>query len=523
MYRKSVALLLILVSTLGPGRAGFAQGQQKPKLGRQNPDHETQNKQDESKALKITGGETALTIYNGNFAVVKQTLPLELALGVNHITFNDATAHIEPDSVVLRDPSGHRTLQILEQNYRNDPVSQGLLLSLYEGKTIDFQIPRVNQEGKNEPEIIQGKIIRSGYAPNSPNGYSEPIIEVNGKLQFSLPGQPIFPALGNDTILKPTLEWLLQSDKPGASDAELSYVTGGLTWHADYNIVAPPKGDTIDLVGWITMSNDSGKEFDNARIKLMAGDVNKVQPQEDYRHAYQEADMAAAKSAAPPVVEKAFDEFHLYTLQRPTTLRDRETKQVEFVAASQVKSQRLYVYNGAAINPNYAYYDPEQIRNDASYGTQSNPKVWVMQEFKNSKENNLGMPLPKGRLRFYRRDDDGQLEFTGENMIDHTPSDETVRVYTGNAFDIVGERRRTDYKVDSDHNWMDEAFEIKLRNHKKEAVEVRVVEKLYRWSNWKITQPSHDFNKLDAQTIEFRVQIPPDGERVVTYGVHYWW
>src|SRR5581483_11584279 len=310
-------------------------------------------------------------------------------------------------------------------------------------------------------------------------------------------------------------------DKPGTANAELSYVTGGLTWHADYNIVAPPKGDTIDLVGWITMSNDSGKQFDNAHIKLMAGDVNKIQPEEqNYRHAYDALEMAKT-AAAPVVVEKAFDEFHLYTLEHPTTLRDRETKQVQFVAATSVKSQRLYVYNGAAI-PNYGW-GPEQIRNDASYGTQSNPKVWVMQEFKNSKENNLGMPLPKGRLRFYRRDDDGQLEFTGENTIDHTPSDETVRVYTGNSFDIVGERRRTDYKLDSGHDWMDEAFEIKLRNHKKEAGEVRVVEKLYRWSNWKITQQSLDYNKLDAQTIEFRVQIPPDGERVVTYTAHYWW
>jgi hypothetical protein len=506
MVRKSMALLLILISTLGPGKRSFAQEQE------QGGTEKSQEKPDSVRKARSTSGETALTIYNGNFAVVRQDVPLELTFGINHITFNDATAHIEPDSVVLRDPSGRRTLQILEQNYRNDPLSQGLLLSLYEGKTIDFQV--------DQKQVVQGKIIRSGYAPN---GSTEPIIEVNGKLQFTLPGQPIFPALGNDTILKPTLDWLLQTDKPGAANAELSYVTGGLTWHADYNIVAPPKGDTIDLIGWITMSNDSGKQFDNARIKLMAGDVNKVQPVErDYLRAYDSMEMAKS-AAAPVVVEKAFDEFHLYTLEHPTTLRDRETKQVQFVAATQVKSQRLYVYNGAAINPNYGYYNPEQIRNDASYGTQSNPKVWVMQEFKNSKENNLGMPLPKGRLRFYRRDDDGQLEFTGENTIDHTPSDETVRVYTGNAFDIVGERRRTDYKLDSDHDWMDEAFEIKLRNHKKEAVEVRVVEKLYRWSNWKITQQSSDYNKIDAQTIEFRVQVPPDGERVVTYTAHYWW
>ena len=513
MYRTGMALLLIFVSSLAVPNAGsggktLAQGGDK-----QEQNREDQAGQDQARNVKRAAGETALTIYNGNFAVVRQNVPLDLNSGVNHVTFNDATAHIEPDSVVLRDPSGQHRLQILEQNYRNDPLSQGLLLSLYEGKTIDFQV--------DQKQIVQGKIIRSGYAPNSPNGASEPIIEVNGKLQFSLPGQPIFPALGTDTILKPTLDWLLQADKTGSTNTELSYVTGGLTWHADYNIVAPPKGDTIDLVGWITMNNESGKQFDNARIKLMAGDANKIQPQEEYERAYRVADMA--KSVAAPVVEKAFDEFHLYTLERPTSLRDRETKQVEFVAANHVKSQRLYVYNGAAIGPNYGYYNMEQIRNDASYGTQSNPKVWVMQEFKNSKENNLGMPLPKGRLRFYRRDDDGQLEFTGENTIDHTPSDETVRVYTGNAFDIVGERRRTDYKVDSSHDWMDESFEIKLRNHKKEAVEVRVVEKLYRWTNWKLTQQSHEYNKLDAQTIEFRVQIPPDGERVVTYTAHYWW
>src|SRR5215471_9733168 len=168
MYRKSVALLLILISALGQGRVTLAQGQQKPNEQKHNSGRESQNREDEGQPSKVKGGETALTIYNGNFAVVKQTVPLELTSGINHITFNDATAHIEPDSVVLRDPNGRRTLQILEQNYRNDPVSQGLLLSLYEGKTIDFQVPRVNQEGRSEPEIIPGKIIRSGYTPNSP-------------------------------------------------------------------------------------------------------------------------------------------------------------------------------------------------------------------------------------------------------------------------------------------------------------------------------------------------------------------
>jgi hypothetical protein len=228
-------------------------------------------------------------------------------------------------------------------------------------------------------------------------------------------------------------------------------------------------------------------------------------------------------SVGPPVTEKAFDEYHLYTLERPTTLHDGETKQVEFVRATGVKSKTIYVYDGWKIEPNYQNWSMESIRNQEAFGTQSNPKVWVMQEFKNSSENHLGMPLPKGRVRFYRRDDDGQLEFTGENEIDHTPKDEMIRIYTGNAFDLTGERRRTDYKSNFNARWVDETFEIKVRNHKTTPVEVRIVEHLYRWSNWDISKNSDSFNKVDSQTVAFNVQLPPDSEKVVTYQVHYSW
>ena len=231
---------------------------------------------------------------------------------------------------------------------------------------------------------------------------------------------------------------------------------------------------------------------------------------------------AADEAMAPVVQEKSFDEFHLYTLQRPTTLHDQETKQVELVRTTGLHAQRLYIYDGAQV-AQYAYYNPEQIRQDASYGTQSNPKVWVMQEFNNSEANHLGIPLPKGRLRFYRRDTDGHLEFVGENSIDHTPKDETVRVYTGNAFDVVGERKRTNYHVESNQHWSEESFEIRVRNHKKEPVDVRVVEHLYRWNNWKLTEQSTASHKTNAQTVEFPVTIQPDGETVVTYTVHYSW
>ncbi len=469
-----------------------------------------------------------LTIYNQNFFVARERLLMELKTGVNRIEFAGIAAHLEPDSVILRDPNG-RALQILEQNYRNDPISQELLLSRYEGQTIDFLVQRGEKQ-----ETVRAKVIRSGYAPITyVNGYqqsgsTQPLVEVDGVLRFGLPGQPLFPALTGDSILKPTLTWLLETNDPGKFNAEVSYVSGGMSWQADYNVVVSDKStgkfDLLDMIGWVTMHNQSGKTFENARIKLLAGDVNKIQPGAigGAIYAAEAKAMRSADAMAPVVQEKSFDEFHLYTLQRATTLRDEETKQVEFVRATGLHAQRLYVYDGLRTDQ-YGYYSPDQVRNEPSYGTLSNKKIWVMEEFKNADANHLGIPLPKGKLRFYRRDTDGHLEFVGENTIDHTPKDETIRVYTGNAFDVVGERKRTNFHVDSNHNWMDESFEIRVRNHKKEPVNVRVVEHLYRWTNWKLTEQSHSSNKTDAQTMEFPVTVAPDGEQVVTYTVHYSW
>jgi hypothetical protein len=290
-------------------------------------------------------------------------------------------------------------------------------------------------------------------------------------------------------------------------------------------VVAPENGEMLDFIGWITIDNTSGKQFDHALVRLMAGDVNKIMPG-GMLNAPQAREMAmkAADVMAPPVTERRFDEYHLYSLMRPVTLRDHETKQVEFVRASGVKSQKLYVYDGAQIDWNrYSGWGFENIRNDPSYGTQSNSKIFVMQEFKNTAANHLGIALPRGRMRFYRRDEDGRLQFTGENVIDHTPNDETIRLYTGNSFDLVGERKRVDYKVDNRSQYCDESFEIKIRNHKKEAVEVRVVEHLYRWTNWQILTQSHKYRKLDANQIEFPVMVPADGEVTVRYLVHYSW
>jgi hypothetical protein len=464
------------------------------------------------------GADPALTIYNQNFAVVRETVPLDLKAGDNNAHYSGVTEQVEPDSVILRDPAGKHTVQVIEQNYRNDPLSPDILLHLFEGKTIEFRLPNGS--------TVAGKVVRSGYVPRSANqGYAQqrqPIIEVGGKLQFMLPGTPIYPDLGEDTILEPTLDWILRSSQEARFDAELSYISGGLTWSSDYNVVAPETGDTLDLIGWVTLDNESGKQFENAHIKLMAGDVNKVQPTTAYFRSGQAGAMGANAAISTGPTEKAFEDYHLYTLPRPTSLRDRETKQVEFLRASGIQSKRLYVYDGATLDTQYGNQDIRQVQ---LYGTRSNPHVWIMREFANSEANHLGVPLPRGRVRFYRRDQDGQVEFTGENEIDHTSKDETVRVYTGNAFDITGERRQTHFQSQyvQPGGWLDESFEIKLRNHKKEAATVRVVEHLYRWSTWVITQETAPHRQADSRTIEYEVTLQPDEEKTVTYTAHYTW
>jgi len=483
--------------------------------------------------------QPALTIYNQNFAVVRDSVSLDLKEGRNSAVYTGATLHLEPDSVVLRDPARKVDLNILEQSYRADVLSQGLLLSLNEGKEIDF-LTR-NPDGRET--TIRGKIIRSGYSPNTvaaqrygnefynsqasygnPQAGGSPIIEVGEQLRFSLPGEPLFPSVGDDTILRPTLTWQLASDSTTKLDAELSYVTGGMSWEAAYNLISPENGDTLDLVGWVTIDNQSGKTFENAVLKLMAGDVNKIQRQNGYDMAYARGGVVL-ESKQEAVTEKSFDEYHLYSLPNSTTLRNRETKQVEFLRATGVKAKTVYLYDGASIPwQNYQGWSEDNFRNDRNFGTKSNPKVWVMKEFKNTKENGLGLPLPKGRTRFYRQDDaDGRPEFTGENTIDHTPQGEDVRIYTGDAFDIVGSRTRTDYQLNNNQDQAEESFEIKLRNRKKVPVDVQVEERLYRGLNWEIIQKSDEFEKVDASSVSFRVTLKPDEEKTVSYRVRYNW
>ena len=465
--------------------------------------------------------QPAITVYNKNFAVVRDIVSLELKSGINDVSYSGVTAQLEPESVILRDPSGKVALSVLEQSYRGDPVDEERLLQLFEGQKIRFL-----KELDDGEVVVSGKIIRAPSTVMVKDQYGslqqkslQPIVEIDKEVQVGLPGLPLFPSLGDDSVLQPTLSWKLFADKKAQFGAQLSYLTNGMSWKSDYNLVLPEKGDAVTFTGWVSIENSTGKTFEEAKIKLIAGEVSKVEPvgSNDSVRYKMPVEPTITFAQAPAIKEKKFDEFHMYTLPLATTLRDRETKQVEFVRAESVQTKRLYVYDGFKVS----YYG--RLNDNQNYGKNTQPDVAVYRELENKEENGLGIPLPAGRVRFYRMDNDGQLEFTGENTIDHTPKNETIRVYLGNAFDLVGERTRKDFFKHPSRNSIRESFEVEIRNRSEETVTVQVVEHLYRWSNWKIESSSHEFEKADAQTIQFPVTVEPDGTQVVTYTVRYTW
>lgn len=474
----------------------------------------------------------SLTIYNQNFAVIRQSAQLNLKAGENTLSVTDVARTLEPDSVVFRDPSAKKPFQLLEQGFRTDAAAMQELLTRYEGKELDFLVSQPGGEQKK----VRGKLIRAESGTTAPNYYgggfgggggfssggfgSSAIVEIDGTIRFGLPGLPLFSSLGDDTILKPTLSLTITAEKPGPLNAELAYIAQQVTWKASYNVVSPEKTDNLDITSLITMSNYCGKSFTNNRVQLVAGDVKKIQPNQ-YGGFGGGAFGGGGGMAGgqPAVTEKSFDEYHLYSIERLLTLRHGETKQVEFIRAQNISARRIYVYDGAA-NYQLAVYENDPRSNNNGYGQRGNPKVWVMREFENTKANGMGIPLPAGRMRFFRRDGE-LLQFVGENEIKHTPAGEKVRLYTGDAFDLVGERTQTNFKSEGNHAW--ETFELKLRNHKTEAITIRVVERMYRHSNWELTEKSQPFEKTDSRTAETDVKVPAGGEQKVTYTVHYWW
>ena len=464
---------------------------------------------------------TQLTIYNGDYAVARTTIDLDLHAGPNDVLTTQVTRALEPDSVILRDPTARFVFKVAEQNYDASVITQQSLLKKFEGQTIDFGQGRMSD---GSTPTVQGKIIRAG----SDRG-EQPLVEVHGKLVFQLPGTPHFPAGMDGMLLRPTLKWKIESARPARFAAELAYITRGFTWQATYNVIAPEStdtttGDRAEIIGWATMQNTSGTDFPQARIKLMAGDVAKIRDlqQFDRLDSYAMLSTASVAVSGSNVTQKAFDDFHLYDLNRTVSLLDGETKQVEFLSAKDVQIKRLYQFDGSATNINF---NPNYFNQDSGFGQGENTTVAIRQEFRNAESNHLGQPMPAGRMRLYRRDAGGQMEFVGESMIKHTPVDDTVSIVTGNAFDLKGKRTQTRFytQQQTGNRFTDENFAIKLTNAKKQPVTVIVVEHFYRGQNWTIREPSVPYRGVDSHTIEFPVEVPAGGEATVSYQVHYTW
>jgi hypothetical protein len=447
------------------------------------------------------------------YALVRDDREIRIKEGRSQLPFADVAALIDPTTVTFTSLSDPGT-RVLEQNFQFDLVSTQKLLQ----KFIDRQIT-VDKPNGNSVVQITGTLL---------SAIDGIVLKGNDGSIYSLPAYSSvrFPDLPGGLNTRPTLVWDLQSANGGTQKARVTYQTGGVTWWADYNLIynegADANSGVLDLSAWVSIINQSGATYPDAKLKLVAGDVQRVQPPEDTRAFRREVlEMAAA---APGVTDgfkqKDFFEFHLYTLGRRTTLPNNSTKQIElFDQAKQIPAKKILLYYGAP-SP---YYYPSPAT-DRDLGVQTNKKVDVYLEFKNDKQFGLGVPLPAGRLRVSKLDDaDGSLEFIGEDKIDHTPKDEQVRVKLGSAFDVVGERRQVNFAVDTSAKWLEEEFEIKLRNHKSQAVEVVVKENLYRWSNWKVLTKSHNYVKEDARTISFPVRVEKDAQTIVRYRVRYTW
>lgn len=461
-------------------------------------------------------GATRLTIYSQNFALVAERRRLAVPRGGGTIEIPDVPALLDPDSVMLRDPAGGDGFRVLTQSFRAMPIGQDEMLRRSEGKTLRFV---TTNPATGRTETVNG-ILRRAPGGSQAAGHWSAIVEVDGAVRFSLPGEPLFDGLPAEARLRPTLEWEVQSDRAGNRELDLTYATAGLGWDATYTMVLPEKGDRFDLIGRIGVTNRTGRTWRDARVRLLAGDIARA-PQALQRQALMErADMKMAAAAPEPgfVSGQAFDEYHLYSLPNPVTVEDGSTTHVMLVRADGVRADRQYLFDGLGL-PDYF----GMVQNDPSFGTQPGGRVTARIEFANRKDAGLGVPLPAGRVRIERVDDAGHRVLVGEPAIGHTPIDETVRLDLGTAFDLVGERKQTDFRVEEKGRQSEEAFEIRLRNRRTEPVTIRVVERLVRWATWKVLVSSDPFQKKDARTIEFVVPVPPGGEKVVTYRVRYTW
>jgi hypothetical protein len=441
--------------------------------------------------------DVAVTIYNDNLALVKDQRKIKLKSGLNSLALRDVSAQIRPETALLRSLTSTGSLSVLEQNFDFDLLTPQKLLEKYVGKTVGIirMNPATGVETTEQAQVLSAN-----------NGV---VLKIGDRIETGIPGRIVYNDVPANLRDRPTLVVQLQNKSAAEQNVELSYLTGGLGWKADYVAELNANEDRLDLSGWVTLTNTSGTSYRNAKLQLVAGDVNRVREQRPVAmDAIRAKSMAMAEAA--PMAEESLLEYHLYTLDRPTSIAESQTKQVALLSASGVPARKELVLRGA----DYYY--------QSSYGDLGQKmKVGVFIEFDNKESAHLGMPLPKGILRVYKKDSSGNAQFVGEDAIDHTPKNETVRLKLGDAFDVTADKKQTDFKKlpnpAKGNSLFESAYEIVLKNAKKEPVTVTVQEPIP--ADWKILKSSHAAEKASSNTAVWHIEVPAEGKATLTYRV----
>lgn len=436
----------------------------------------------------------SLTVYNADIALVRDVRRLRLPTGNLELFFADVPSQIEPSTVRIVSLTAPKQFTVLEQDYRYDLLSPQTLLQKYVGKQVTL-VRRVTENNSTKEVSMKATLLADN------NG---PVWQVGNQIITGLSADHyVFPALPANLYSKPTLVWLLDNRYTSEQNLETDYMTKSVNWTADYVLTMPAKAKVADLTSWVTITNNSGASFHNAHLQLVAGQLHRAM---QARPSFGAKAMLQADVVAPGIEEEGLSEYHLYTIQRRVTLLNNDSKQLAFMSANDIKTEKTYEITG---QPSY-YYSPFQG------GEPGKEPVQAHLKFKNSEANSLGVPLPAGVVRVYQADSKGQLQFVGEDRIRHTPKDETVNLYIGNAFDVSAERKQTDFQ-NLGKNVYEVAFQVTIRNHKKEPITVEVNEPV--GGQWTMLQSNFKYEKTSAFSIRFQVPVPAESQSVLTYRV----
>jgi hypothetical protein len=455
-----------------------------------------QAQNDEQRSTLSDQQGVAITIYNNDLALIKDQRKLHLKTGVSTLAFRDVSARMRPETALLRSLSAPGSLTVQEQNFDFDLLTPQSLLSKYVGQNV--QVIKTNPAtGAETTESAQVLAANSGV-----------VLQIGPRIETGMPGRIVYDSVPRNLRDRPTLVMSLENDGKAQHDVELSYLSGGLGWKADYVVELNPADDKLDISGWVTLTNTSGATYRNAKLQLVAGDVNQVRARTGARGIAMPAPAPMMAKLSKPMAEESLFEYHLYTLGRPTTIAENQTKQVALLSGAGVPARKELLLRGAD------YYYQSAV---GDLGQKM--KIGVFVEFDNRESAQLGMPLPKGIVRVYKKDGAGNAQFIGEDNIDHTPKNEKVRLKLGDAFDVTADKKQTDFKKlsgTSKYNYVFEsAYEIKLKNAKKEAVVVTVQEPMP--GDWQVQSESHPHTKSTSNTAVWKVTVPAEGSTSLVY------